>query len=121
LVVDKQSLIGGTANSDGVMYPTTELERAFQLAKSGECRSVDEIRKKLGQEGYYATQVTGKGLKRQLQAIIAAGLEARNLARQRGGGAAAPAEATAMREKTDRKRSARNGIPVEGLNAFNDG
>jgi hypothetical protein len=109
------------------MYPATELERAFQLAKLGECRSVDEIRKKLGLEGYYVTQVTGKGLKRQLQAIIAAGLEARNLARERGGGAAAPAEAgapaeaTAMREKTDRRRSARNRNPVEGLNASNDG
>jgi hypothetical protein len=68
----------------------TELERAFQLAKSGEYRSVDEIRKKLSQEGYYATQVTGKGLMRQLQAIIAAGLKARNLAREHGGGAAAP-------------------------------
>jgi hypothetical protein len=128
LVVNKKSLIGGTANSDGVMYPsTTELERAFQLAKSGECRSVDEIRKKLGREGYYATQVTGKGLMLQLQAIIAAGLKARNLARERGGGAAAPAqagapaEATAMHEKTNRRRSARNGIPVEGLNASNDG
>jgi hypothetical protein len=100
---------------------TTELERAFQLAKSGECRSVDEIRKKLSQEGYYATQVTGKGLMRQLQAIMAAGLKARNLARERGGGAAAPTHADTMPEKSDRRRSTRNGIPPERLNASNDG
>jgi hypothetical protein len=87
----------GTANNGGVMHPsTTELERAFQLAKSGDCRSVDEIRKKLSQEGYYATQVTGKGLMRQLQAIIAAGLKARNSARERNGGAAAPTQADTM-------------------------
>ena len=55
----------------------TELERAFQLAMSGDCRSVDEIRKKLSQEGYYATQITGKSLLRQLQALIATALDAR--------------------------------------------
>jgi hypothetical protein len=97
----------------------TELERAFQLAKSGDCRSVDEIRKKLSSEGYYATQVTGKGLLRQLQAIIAAGLEAR---KERGSGVPARKDRShSTPEKTDHKRSARNGIPVESLNASNDG
>jgi hypothetical protein len=103
----------------------TELERAFQLAKSGDCRTVDEIRKKLSAEGYYATQITGKGLLRQLQALIAAGLEERNLMRERGAGVPArkdrPSEANSMREKMNRKRSASNGIPVERLNASNDG
>ena len=99
----------------------TELERAFQLAKSGECRSLDEIRKKLSQEGYYATQVTGKGLMRQLQAIIAAGLKARDLAREHGGGAAAPTQADTMPEISDCRRSTRNAILAERLNAANDG
>jgi hypothetical protein len=61
---------------------TTELERAFQLAESGDCRSVEEIRKKLISEGYYAAQITGKTLLRQLQALISAELEARNLPRE---------------------------------------
>jgi hypothetical protein len=96
---------------------TTELERAFQLAKSGECRSVDEIRKKLSLEGYYATQVTGKGLLRQLQGIIAAELEARNVALKRSGRAP-----SAMKlRKPDDKRSANAGIPIDQLNASNDG
>jgi hypothetical protein len=86
---------------------------------------VDEIRKKLSSEGYYATQITGKGLLRQLQALIAAGLEERNRMRERGVGVPArkdrPSEANSMPEKMDRKRSARNGIPVERLNASNDG
>ena len=100
----------------------TELERAFQLAKSGDCRTVDEIRKKLSQEGYYATQITGKALLRQLQAIIAAGLEARNLMRERGSGVPARKDRPqATPEKMGRKRSARNGMPVESLNASNDG
>ena len=89
----------------------TELERAFQLAESGECRSVDEIRKKLSSEGYYATQVTGKGLLRQLQGIIAATMEAKKLAMF---GAAKP-------KSHNGKRPAPGGIPIDQLNASNDG
>jgi hypothetical protein len=96
---------------------TTELERAFQLAKSGECRSVDEIRKKLSSEGYYATQVTGKGLLRQLQGIIAAELEARNAALKRSG----RAPGVIRSRKPDGKVSASGGIPIDQLNASNDG
>jgi len=95
----------------------TELERAFQLAKSGECRSVDEIRKKLSSEGYYATQVTGKGLLRQLQGIIAAELEARNAALNRPGRTPSPMNS----RKPDSKRSANAGIPIDQLDASNDG
>ncbi len=95
----------------------TELERAFQLAQSGECRSVDEIRKKLTAEGYYATQVTGKGLLRQLQNIIAAEFEARTAALKRPG-----REPTTMKSrKPDGKRSANAGISIDQLNASNDG
>ena len=101
---------------------TTELERAFQLAKSGDCRTVDEIRKKLSSEGYYATQVTGKGLLRQLQAIIAAEVDARKLMGQRGSGVPSRKDRPlSTPEKMNHRRSARNGIPVESLNASNDG
>ena len=95
----------------------TELERAFQLAKSGECRSVDEIRKKLSQEGYYATQVTGKGLLRQLQGIIAAELEARTAARERQAGTRRPAGLG----KSNGAPALRDRIPIDQLNASNDG
>lgn len=62
---------------------TTELERAFQMAESGECRSTDEIRKRLVREGYYGSQVTGKTLQRQLQQIITAALKAKSAALER--------------------------------------
>jgi hypothetical protein len=95
---------------------TSELERAFQLAKSGACRSVDEIRKKLSQEGYYATQVTGKGLLRQLQGIIAAELEARSAARERQGRTRGPAGPSKPGTGVARDR-----IQIDRLDASNDG
>jgi hypothetical protein len=58
----------GTAMDPGV----TTLERAFQLAKSGECRSIDEIKKTLTAEGYHTAQITGRVLLRQLQGLIPA-------------------------------------------------
>jgi hypothetical protein len=48
----------------------TELERAFQLAKSGRCGSVKDIRDQLRSEGYSTTKITGKTLASQLQALI---------------------------------------------------
>jgi hypothetical protein len=91
----------------------TELERAFQLAMSGDCRSVDEIRKKLSQEGYYATQITGKSLLRQLQGLIAAGLDARLKRR--------PPSSGQTVERPGGERSAHAAISIDGLNASNDG
>jgi hypothetical protein len=49
---------------------TTALERAFQLAKSGRCISIEDIRQQLKSEGYSAEHVTGKGLTRQLKELI---------------------------------------------------
>jgi hypothetical protein len=95
----------------------TALERAFQLAKSGECRSVDDIRRKLTSEGYYAAQITGKGLQRQLQGIITAALSAKGAANERRG--AVPS--VARPKKQDGNRSAPGGISVDRLNASNDG
>lgn len=40
--------------------PTT-LERAFQLAKSGECANVDQVRMRLKSEGYSDGQAHTKG------------------------------------------------------------
>ena len=50
----------------------TELERAFQLAKTGHSGSVDEIRKRLRSEGYFANHITGKGLSLQFRALMKA-------------------------------------------------
>jgi len=49
---------------------TTVLERAFQLAKSGLCGSINEIRNQLKLEGYSTEYITGKGLTTQLKALI---------------------------------------------------
>ena len=46
------------------------LERAFQLAKSGTCTSVEDIRKGLKSEGYSVNQIDGRTLLKQLTALI---------------------------------------------------
>jgi hypothetical protein len=49
---------------------TTALERAFQLAKSGNVATVDALRRQLKAEGYLDFKVTGKELTTQLRALI---------------------------------------------------
>jgi hypothetical protein len=53
-------------------FEITTLERAFQLAKSGRCRSIQEVRLQLSCEGYSPEQITGRALSRQLLALIRA-------------------------------------------------
>lgn len=53
-------------------HTVSPLERAFQLAKSGECASVSDIKRRLSSEGYSAAQVTGRVLSKQLDALIKA-------------------------------------------------
>jgi hypothetical protein len=49
------------------------LERAFQLARSGQVSNVEDIRKRLKQEGYDANAVyVGQSLKTQLRDLIKA-------------------------------------------------
>ncbi|HEV7277170.1 MAG TPA: hypothetical protein VGN80_12860 [Devosiaceae bacterium] len=50
----------------------TSLERAFDLARSGDCRSVTEIRTRLKSEGYNESDITGGALLKQLRALIEA-------------------------------------------------
>jgi hypothetical protein len=50
----------------------TAMERAFQLAKSGEVSGLTEIVKALRREGYSANQIEGPALKRQLTNLIKA-------------------------------------------------
>lgn len=51
-------------------HTITAVERAFQLAKSGRCTSVDDLRRRLRAEGYAANQITGPALSKQLATFI---------------------------------------------------
>ena len=64
-----------TANSSILSHMdhnVTALERAFQLAKSGICESVADLKNRLRSEGYATTKVVGGSLTKQLRALIAA-------------------------------------------------
>jgi hypothetical protein len=56
-------------------HNVTALERAFQLARSGECGTVQVIRERLKREGYSTMQIVGYSLTRQLRGLIAAARE----------------------------------------------
>lgn len=58
-------------------YRLTALERAFELARSGQYASVAEIKKQLLAEGFSISQVTGGVLSRQLKDLIRAAQETR--------------------------------------------
>jgi transketolase N-terminal domain/subunit len=53
-------------------HTVTAVERAFQLAKSGDCASLAEIKDRLRAEGYSAKQITGRAMSTQLGALIKA-------------------------------------------------
>jgi hypothetical protein len=48
----------------------TSLERAFDLARSGECGSMDHIKRRLIAEGYNANVLAGRSLAAQLKSLI---------------------------------------------------
>ena len=48
----------------------TAIERAFQLARSGQAASVTEIIVSLKREGYSIDQIQGPSLRRQLAELI---------------------------------------------------
>ena len=50
----------------------TALERAFQLARSGQVAGLTEIVTTLNREGYSGSQIEGRLLKRQLADLIKA-------------------------------------------------
>ena len=53
-------------------HSVTALERAFQIAKSGDCKSISDLRKQLRKEGYSLDKITGRTLFKQLEALIKA-------------------------------------------------
>ena len=72
----------------------TALERAFGLAKSGACTSLDDLKRCLKLEGYQISQIVGSGLARQLRTLIA---EARAVGE--GKGQVAPSQGRVAAEK----------------------
>jgi hypothetical protein len=48
----------------------TPLERAFQLARSGRCKTTADIQLRLKAEGYPTDRVIGPTLMKQLRAVI---------------------------------------------------
>lgn len=53
-------------------YHVTTLERAFQMARSGQFASVADIKKQLKAEGFSLAQITGPTLGKQLKELIRA-------------------------------------------------
>ncbi len=49
----------------------SELERAFELARSGTCATVKDIVRRLRSERYSGSQMVGRMLNAQLRAVIA--------------------------------------------------
>ena len=48
----------------------TTIERAFDLARSGTCLTLNDIVSKLKSEGYGAGQIEGRSLNKQLRELI---------------------------------------------------
>jgi hypothetical protein len=55
-------------------FRPTSLERAFQLARSGECATITEVKQRLRDEGLSSNQVEGPVLTRQLRDLCAAAM-----------------------------------------------
>lgn len=53
-------------------FRLTALERAFELAKSGEYATVSEVTKQLKAEGFSISQITGPSLSKQLRELCTA-------------------------------------------------
>jgi hypothetical protein len=62
--------IGGTLS--GMDHKMTALERAFQLARSGQVSRIAEIVGSLKRDGYSTDQIQGPVLRRQLRDLIMA-------------------------------------------------
>lgn len=58
----------------GGMNKPTVIERAFDVARSGRCKSIDEVRAILSREGHFNVDahLSGGVLRKQLNALIRA-------------------------------------------------
>lgn len=59
--------------------PTHTVERAYQIAKSGRCVELRDVRRQLIQEGYEGVEahLSGTSIRRELQALIKAARQPR--------------------------------------------
>ncbi len=53
--------------------PISPVERAFEVAQSGKCKNIDQIKTMLSREGYDQDQIFGSQLSRQLNGAAAKG------------------------------------------------
>ena len=53
-------------------HESSAIERAFQLARTGQYASVEDLKKKLRAEGYSIATITGPTLLKQLRELIKA-------------------------------------------------
>lgn len=60
-----------------MMPSQTALERAFEMARSGEFTTISEIIAGLRREGHATSQVDGPALRKQLRALIKEALAAK--------------------------------------------
>lgn len=58
-------------------FRPTALERAFELAKSGDCATVSDVTKQLKAEGFATSQITGPSLSKQLRELCNAAVAAK--------------------------------------------
>lgn len=59
-------------------FRPTALERAFELAKTGDYATVSEVTKQLKSEGFAVSQITGPSLSRQLRELCANAIQAKS-------------------------------------------
>lgn len=58
-------------------FRPTALERAFELAKSGDYATVSDLTKQLKSEGFATSQITGPSLSKQLRELCAEAVAAK--------------------------------------------
>jgi hypothetical protein len=51
----------------------TTIKRAFEIAASGECTTLEELKKRLKQDGHFSVEehLAGSSIRKQLNALIA--------------------------------------------------
>ena len=61
-----------TVEEGGIMKGDGTIERAFEIARSGTCRNVEDIRKRLKREGYSdaRSHLDGPAIRKQLADLI---------------------------------------------------
>lgn len=65
-------------------YPSTALERAFEMANSGQFHGISDIVRRLKAEGHGSQQIEGESLRRQLRALCVKAVKERAEASKAG-------------------------------------